>query len=900
LDVNVHDGVTIDDLTMEEKASFQLAAEGQLELASLMSLCDSLVSAGKRAAAKAAYRQWLANTTSPVAFVAYFNLGAILSLDGDSEEAEKVNRKALELNPNFIQARLNLGHNLEQLGRTDEMLAEWRKVLTVPQLHNPENLDLHVHVLNSLGRVLEGQRQFKEALEMLEKSLELKPDQMDVQLHRGHLRQKQCIWPTNIVKPLPSKDDAAKGCSPLALLAATNDPELQYAAAKWFLGHKFSVEPREPLAPPHGYRHEKIRIGYLSSDFCMHAVSLLTVELFELHDRERFEVYGFCWSREDGSYLRTRVIEAMDHFVRIEGMNDREAADCIRENEIDILIDLQGLTSGARPLILSYRPAPLQATYLGFPGTTALPWIDYVIADRYLIPEEEAGNFSEQPLYMPNCFQVSDSKRPIGATPTRSENNLPENGFVFCAFNNNYKFSQEMFAVWMRILKQVPGSVLWLLSDNEWSQENLCKAAERLGIKSDRLIFAGRVAPKDYLARYRIADLFLDTFPFNGGTTANDALFMGLPILTLSGRTFASRMAGSLLKNLELEELITTSMAQYEKQAVRLAKNKHLHRALKERLAKNRVSGPVFDIPSFVSHYESALADALTKKVAAPQQASVQPAKMNGAELYIIAYSPASLAQACGGFLPLDNLSNPRPDWMEYWPMRKFLLESVLQDDVFYGFFSPKFTAKTGLSWQGVRDFMAGKEDEADIFTFSPQPDMGAFFLNVFEQNETFDPGFRGIVERLLEEIGVRFDIGDVVMDSRQMVYSNYFVARKQFWLEWLSICERIFDICESNAGDLARDLCALTTYGSGTVQRKVFVIERVASLMLASGKWSIAPYNSFRCGWSATPLGEYRCEAVISDALKMAYNETKVQEYLGAFNTLRARIFVHKQLPMA
>lgn len=588
-----------------EKPAFLLAEQGTLEIIELMGAADRLKSAGLKDQTISLYRLWLEHTTSPLAYVGYFNLGVELASDRDYPQAEAMYRKALEQNPDFIRARLNLGNCLEQQKRDDEALEQWRLALKSASITLPDNLPLRLHALNNLGRLLEMKKSYQESLSMLEESFSLDPTQRDVLLHLVHLIQKICRWPVYLPPKGITKEEMINGTSPLAMLAASDDPALQLSAAKQFVEHKYPVISEETLAPKYGYRHDKIRIGYLSSDFCLHAVSLLTVELLERHDHDKFELYGFCWSREDGTSIQNRVIKAMDHYIRIGEMSDKEAADCIRSHEIDIMIDLQGLTSGARPMILSYRPASLQITYLGFPGTTGLPWIDYVIADKYLIPDVLTPFHTEKPLYMPNCFQSSDSTREVGRMPTRAENGLPEKAFVFCTFNNNYKFTPEMFAAWMRILKRVPGSVLWLLADNEWALANLLKTAKKHGIKKDRLIFASRVAPADYLARYQLADLFLDTFPFNGGTTANDALFMGLPLLTLSGRTFASRMAGSLLTNLELPELISTNLKEYEEKAVRLAKRPAELKALKSRLIENKASGPVFATAKLVSNIET-------------------------------------------------------------------------------------------------------------------------------------------------------------------------------------------------------------------------------------------------------------------------------------------------------
>jgi predicted O-linked N-acetylglucosamine transferase (SPINDLY family)/glycosyltransferase involved in cell wall biosynthesis len=608
-----------------EKTAFILAEKGALELIELMGAADRLKSAGLKDQTISLYRLWLENTTSSLSYVGYFNLGVELASEREYIQAETLYRKALELCPDFTRARLNLGNCLEQLKRDDEALEQWRIALETKSILLPENLSLQLHALNNLGRLLEMKKNYKDSLAKLEESFALDPTQRDVLLHLVHLVQKICRWPIYTPPKGITKEEMISGTSPLAMLAASDDPKLQLTAAQQFVEHKYPVTSTESLAPESGYKHSKIRIGYLSSDFCLHAVSLLMVELLELHDHDQFEVYGFCWSRIDDTSIQKRVQNSMDHYIKIGEMSDKEAADCIRSHEIDIIVDLQGLTSGARPMILSYRPATIQITYLGFPGTTGLPWIDYVIADKFLIPDELIPYHTEKPLYLPNCFQSSDSKREVGPMPTRADNGLPEKAFVFCSFNNNYKFTPELFAVWMRIIKRVPGSVFWLLADNEWAKENLINTAKKLGIKKDRLIFAPRVAPADYLARYQLADLFLDTFPFNGGTTANDALFMGLPLLTLSGRTFASRMAGSLLTNLGLPELIASSMEEYEEKAVRLAKRTGELKTLKSRLIESKSSGPVFDIVQVVKNIESQFCQLIDKLPAKPGEPATEP-----------------------------------------------------------------------------------------------------------------------------------------------------------------------------------------------------------------------------------------------------------------------------------
>ena len=592
----------------EELARAQAAiVAGQLAPLELISLADRLLAAQRCAEVAALYECWLAHAASPIDHVVEFNLGFALTQLGRLADAEAAYRRAIAREPGFAQARFNLATTAERLGRSAEAIATWEAMLAERVVTPEATRELYVLTCNNAGRALEQARELERAEALLRESLRVDPQQPHAIQHFVHLRQKQCAWPVFEALPGLSHADLVRGTSPLALLSASDDPGLQLAAAQRFVRER--VNQRVPaLAPAGGYAHAKLRIGFLSSDFCLHAVSLLTVELLELLDRSRFEVHGFCWSRDDGSALRARVLRAFDRYVPIGALDDAGAAQAIRQSEIDVLIDLQGLTSGARPGILAFRPAPVQMTYLGFPGTTALPCVDYVIADRFLIPDEETPLFSEAPLYLPHAFQCSDRQRPVGARPTRAACGLPDDAFVFCSFNNTYKLGEDVFAAWLRILERAPGSVLWLLADNRWAEANLRARIAASALDPARVIFAGRAAPPDYLARYQVADLFLDSYPFGGGTTANDALWMGLPLLTRTGRTFASRMAGSLLSGLGLPELITTSPGEYEARAVEIASKPRLAASLKARLAAARERSPVFDMPGFVRGFEAAIA----------------------------------------------------------------------------------------------------------------------------------------------------------------------------------------------------------------------------------------------------------------------------------------------------
>lgn len=603
----------------------------QAAVVALFAEAGRLAAAGDALGAVRTYQQWLnEHGTSPLAHAVLFNLGVLQSELGELAAAEQSYRQALQRYPEFLQAHFNLGSNLEKQQRNDEALASWQHLLTLPDDCAEEQRAMLLLALNNSGRLLETLKRYPQAEAMLERSLRIDPAQPNVIHHWAHLRQKQCSWPVLAELPGLPAAQSLQAVSALSMLDISDDPALQLAAAQRYVEEK-TLPGLEPLANPAGYGHRKLRIGYLSSDFSLHPVSMLTVELLELHDRQQFEVYGFCWSPNDGSALRQRVIDALDVYVPIGALSDEEAARRIRAAEIDILIDLQGLTAGARINILARRPAPVQVAYLGFPGTSGMPFVDYVLCDRYVLPEAEQTHFTEQPLYLPEVFQVCDRQRPVGQTPSRASCGLPDDALVFCAFNNNHKYTPELFAVWLDILEQVPDSVLWLLADNPSVQPSLLALCAERGIAAERLVFAPRALPPDYLARYRIADLFLDCFPFNGGTTANDALWMGLPLLTCSGRSFASRMAGSLLHSLGLDELVTDNFADYRRLAVELAHDRERLAVLRERLAASRDSAALFDTPGQVRKIEQLL-----------RQVARVPAPPTGAELPLPRLSAAA------------------------------------------------------------------------------------------------------------------------------------------------------------------------------------------------------------------------------------------------------------------
>ncbi len=546
------------------------------------------------------YRNWIAVHSGGVRnlHAAWFNLGVELARGEQPQDAILAYRTALALKPDFAEAAINLGLQLEQSGQSEAALQSWAQAL------QPDAA--RVALINHRGRLLEQVGRLEEAEQALRTSLLTDPQQPDVIQHWVHIRQKMCQWPVLDESAGLSRRTLLESCGPLAALALSDRVDVQNGVNARWIGRK-TTPVAQRLSPERGYRHERIRLGYMSSDFCRHAMSYLIAELFERHDRARFEIFGYCSSPEDGSEIRARVVAAFDRFRPIPGLADEEAARLIRSDEIDILVDLNGLTAGSRLQILRWRPAPVQATYLGFIGPVPLPELDYLFCDDFVVPPALASAYQPKPLYVARTYQANDSRRAVGAPTTRARAGLPEDRFVFCCFSNHYKITEEMFAAWMLILGQAPHAVLWLTADNAWSCRNLRRRAAASGIDPDRLIFADRTDPSDYIARLRLADLFLDTFPYNAGTIASDALRMGLPVVTRAGEAFASRMASRLLHAIGAEHGVALSLEAYVSLAAALARDPLQHAAYRSTVTEARWADTIGDIAGFTAQFEASL-----------------------------------------------------------------------------------------------------------------------------------------------------------------------------------------------------------------------------------------------------------------------------------------------------
>lgn len=558
---------------------------------------EAMNAAARSDAPVAVYEGWIeANPDSPLLWAAWFNLGVVLAQTGRPVEAARAYETTLALQPSLHSAAINLGLLYEGAGQPEQALAVWTRAL------QPDEARVALQIQQ--GRVLESTGRLDEAEELFGRILRADPAQSDVLHHWLHLRQKTCQWP--VLPPGPEGAAMLQGSGPLGIMALTDDIGLQREAAAAWVTRKTQPAPRR-LAPKRPYGHARIRIGYMSSDFCRHAMGYLITGLFEQHDRARFEVYGYCTGRDDGSALRQRILASFDHVRFIREVSDEQTAEMIRADEIDFLIDLNGITDGSRLPALRWRPAPLQATYLGFVGPIPLPELDYTLGDDVIIPPEHEAEYGHKMLPVGPFYQANDDKRGIGPKLTRADEGLPEDRFIFCCFSKHYKITAEMFAAWMEILRAVPHGVLWLAEDNGFSQTNLVAAARAAGVAPERLIFSPRTDPDRYMSRLALADLFLDTFPYNSGTVASDALRMELPLLTLSGRAYASRMALSLLHALGAKRGITTNFADYARHAVALANDVEAYREYKALFTGAAWQRSLGDTARFTAGFEAAI-----------------------------------------------------------------------------------------------------------------------------------------------------------------------------------------------------------------------------------------------------------------------------------------------------
>lgn len=564
----------------------------------------------------------------PSAVTAHHNLADILTLQGRFEEAQAEYLATLRLAPNMAEAREGLASVCIAVGRYKEAITHLKALLQA----NPQQLTALVAMADALfelGELDEAEANAKRAIALDPSAPGPYTTLADIHAVRGELDlmvamlqsgyahtggilllgkltfqlRRLCDWDNwrnswqQLASALP---DSREAVSPFSLLCEPLTAAQQLAYARR-LPEQLKVNVNSPAK---GKPHERLSIGYFSSDFYENAVAYLVAEVLELHDRSQFEVFAYSYGPDDGSAMRARMAAACEHFIDVARDPDDLIAARIRSDELDILVDLKGYTMGARPAILARRPCAIQINWLGYPGTMGADFIDYLIADPFIIPPDQESNYAERVLRMPHCYQPNDRKRPVAKTLDRAAYGLPEQGFVFCSFNQGYKITPEVFACWMDLLRSSPDSVLWLLEENRWTSGNLHLAATGHDIDPARLIFAPKVPLSEHLARYGAADLALDTCPYGSHTTGSDALWAGCLLIALCGETFAARVSGSILSACGLPELIAYSLHDYERLALQVVNDESFRMALRAKLKANRASAPLFDAPLFTRDLE--------------------------------------------------------------------------------------------------------------------------------------------------------------------------------------------------------------------------------------------------------------------------------------------------------
>jgi predicted O-linked N-acetylglucosamine transferase (SPINDLY family) len=556
---------------------------------------------------------------------ALYYLALISCQHGRFEEGAELARKSLASDPKQARSHVILGRALHALGlHADALLSLDRAIALAPELapahanradvlskigRNAEALDSYDRALAlapdsvadwmNRGVALIALNRHDEAVTSFDRGYALNPNFAQADDFRAPLllsKLRICDW-TNLAAEtaqLLAMVRAAKPLSlPYAIVAIPSSPAEQLQCARRYV-------QEQPAYPPlwqgEIYTHDRLRVAYLSADFNEHPTAYLTAGLFELHDKTRFEITALSFGQNDKSPVRRRLEAAFEHFIDVRDTSDQEIAALMRRSEIDIAVDLMGFTKDNRLGVLARRAAPIQANYLGYPGTMGATYMDYILADATVVPEDHDAFYAERVVRIPGTYQINDNRRAVSQhTPTRGECGLPQNAFVFCCFNNPQKITPEIFDIWMRLLRATEGSVLWLITGNAKAAANLRLEAEKRGVAPERLIFAPKASVADHLARHRLADLCLDTLPYNAHTTASDALWAGLPVLTCLGETFAGRVAASLLKAIGLDELVTRTLAEYEALALRLAREPAYLAALKDRLIRNRDGSLLFD-----------------------------------------------------------------------------------------------------------------------------------------------------------------------------------------------------------------------------------------------------------------------------------------------------------------
>ena len=740
-------------------------------LAELVNQTESLQQQGLTEQACVAYQLWLhANRHPQLAHAALFNLGALYQSLGQAQAALDSYQRCIACAPGFGQAYINLGLLQERMGQPDAALQTWSRYLGQRLLKTQPDTELQCTALNHIGRLQENRKRYDLAEKALQDSLRLNPMQAGVVQHWVHIRQKACRWPvydTSVGLPL---GQLVRGTSPLAMLALSDDPQLQLLTAQNFVHRTYSTEQAR-LHDPTRRPGARWRVGLVSADLREHAVGFLLPAFLQGTDRAAYALYAYDYTRDEATALRQQLLSQFDVVRPIGDVSDRQAAERIAADEIDILIDLHGLSSGARPGIFALHPAPHQATYLGYIGSTGMPWFQHVLVDPWVMPAELAPHFTEQPLVLSRSFIPLTHEAPTDASVSRQQAHLPERAFVMAAFGNVYKITPEMFAGWLRLLQRIPDALLWLLDDNPVTTQALRAHAQAQGADLDRIVFAQRCDPRQFRAQLRLADVYLDTYPYNCGSTSNDVVNAGVPLVSRFGRTLVSRMGLSILSDLGRPELAVDSQQAYEDKVVEVAiRSREGHRF----------------------HYEHRPAKGLLQEALdairhGRHQPAPQPSRPPTARLQLVRLNhPTPSRQTQAADLAAWTLA----EWSGFDAVRQHLVHHTLDAHTLH-WLDPR-SAPDATTERALQQALSQTVYTPDAVLASPGWDVLSLLANPLSLWGREQPAWLDWAHRFLAHEGVPLDLRAWVLPLERSVAGLALACTPAVWFDWLGLALRL------------------------------------------------------------------------------------------------------------
>lgn len=822
-----------------------------VSLVDLMRRVETLQSQSRLEEASLLYDQWLAVSQDPMRYAALYNHGALLQNLGHMVKAEKTYLQAIALNPRFGQAYINLGLMYERLGLQDKALSQWSAFAALRFTASDLDAEMLCSALNHIGRVQENKKVYDLAERALRESLEIQPDQAGVVQHWIHIRQKACIWP--VYQPLPGLSLAKliRYTSPLGMLAMTEDPAMQLLTSQNFVQRTYGQDFKPVQAKKHMASGRK-KVGLVSADFREHAVGFLLPSFMKGVDRKSYELYAYDFTKEENTALRQELKRSFDHFVDISKLSDEQAAQRMADDGIDVLIDLHGLSAGARPGIFARRPAPRQGTYLGFIGPTGMPWFDFVIADRDVLPPELAIYFTEKPVYIDRSFIPLDRQQAPLPEVDRAALGLPQDAFLMAAFGNVYKITADMFRVWMSLLKRIDNAYLCLIDDNPITVRNLKLAVAQADVEPERVVFLPRTDHRTFCARLRNFDVFLDTYPYNCGSTTSDVVNAGVPIVTRYGRTMVSRMGLSILREIGEVHNATATFEDYERKVVEIALRCH---ARPDRVFSMRMGPLLNQALHRVAHPEP---EPLATTNATPVQDSLHLSHLRLDARAISRIHPGGCA------VPADSTQH-------FEQLRAHLLGRPGGHTGFLSFLQEDELRTCGLSFVALENHVLSHAPGRDMLLFNPFWDVTAFHLNPFVLADKHECGVLEAAQRFAKSLYLDVDLSSWASCSDTFLLGLHFVARRKVWLDWLEMADRLLRSQDAMVAAHRDTLYAL----SGN-----FIL-----LSNAPAVHTLDPFTLPAMG--ETAQDKWLDAAMCCDAMKASYARSGHQRYLDQFHKL-------------